>query len=123
MKKLISAVLILALLLPAAALADDPVTGCWATYELTNSGTPQVTMVCLMEDHQCYYITHLFLHDSDGYGRTHVGTWEMMPDGTVLAHTGENTSTVLSFDPTYVVAIDTKLNRMFINLNMLYKEW
>ena len=118
MKKLLAVVLILALLLPVAALADDSdVVGCWAHYELLTTGCPAMEMIYLAEDHTCYFLIQSFDHDAAGLGRTHVGTWEMQSDGTVLAKTGNNSSTVLYFSPGYQVAMNTKTLGVFINLS------
>jgi len=56
MKKLITVVLILALFLPAAALADDtdPIVGAWYVY----SG--------IVEDSQVYYEIYVFFFTDDG---------------------------------------------------------
>ena len=117
MKKLFALILALALLLSSAALADG-VVGCWAHYELLTTGCPSMEMIYLAEDHTCYFIIQSFDHDSAGLGRTFVGTWEMQADGTVLAKTGNNTSTVLYFSPEYQVAMNTKTFGIFINLSV-----
>ena len=116
MKKLFALILALALLLSSAALADG-VVGCWAHYELLTTGCPSMEMIYLAEDHTCYFIIQSFDHDAAGLGRTFVGTWEMQADGTVLAKTGNNASTVLYFSPEYQVAMNTKTFGIFINLS------
>lgn len=119
MKKLLAIILIVALLLPVAALADDSdVVGCWAHYELLTTGCPSMEMIYLAEDHTCYFIIQSFRHDEAGLGRTYVGTWEMQSDGTVLAKTGDNSSIVLYFSPEYQVAMNTKTLSVFINLSV-----
>lgn len=124
MKKLITVILVLALLLPVAVIADESgVVGCWATYELLTTGTPSITVICLTEDHSCYYLAQMFHADEPGLGRAYVGTWEMLSDGSVFAKIGENTSKTLIFDDTYVIAIDTGTNKMYMNLSLLYKDW
>lgn len=118
MKKLLAIILIVALLLPVAALADDSdVVGCWAHYELLTTGCPSMEMIYLAEDHTCYFLIQSFDHDEAGLGRTYVGTWEIQSDGTVLAKTGNNSSTVLYFSPGYQVALNTKTLAFFINLS------
>ena len=121
MKKLLSMILILALILPAAvsAAATGPV-GCWAHYELLNDGAPDMTMLYLADDHTCYYLTQMYHTDESGLGRQFVGTWEQLADGSVLAKTGNNTSTTLRFSDDYSVAMDTKTGSIYINLTYLY---
>lgn len=124
MKKLITVILILAILLPAAALAGEPdVVGCWATYDRLTTGAPQITALYLSETHKCYYLAQYYHVDEPGTGRAYIGSWEMQSDGSVLAKIGENTSIVLQFDPTYVIAINPKTNSLFLNLNLIYKDW
>ena len=119
MKKLLAVVLILALLLPVAAFADDSdVVGCWAHYELLTTGCPNMEMIYLAPDHTCYFLIQSFKSDDAGLGRTFVGTWEMQSDGTVLAKTGNNTSTVLSFSPNYQAAVNTITLGVYINLSV-----
>lgn len=125
MKKLLAIILIVALLLPFSAFADDSdVVGCWAHYELLTTGCPSMEMLYLASDHTCYFLIQAFDHDLPALGRTHVGTWEMQADGTVLAKTGNNSSTVLYFSPEYQAAVNTKTLAVFINLSsfdsMLY---
>lgn len=125
MKKLLAIILIVALLLPFSAFADDSdVVGCWAHYELLTTGCPYMQMIYLAPDHTCYALLQSFDHDEAGLGRTYVGTWEMQSDGTVLAKTGNNSSTVLYFSPEYQAAVNTKTLAVFINLSsfdsMLY---
>ena len=116
MKKLITIILILALILPAAALADDSaVVGCWAHYELQTDGTPVMSMLYLAEDHTCYFVIQAFHHDEPGIGRTHIGTWEYRSDGTVYAKTGNSTSTELSFY-SESLAINKKTLDVYVNI-------
>lgn len=119
MKKLITIILILALLLPAAALAAGP-AGCWAEYEQLTTGAPSMIMLFLAEDGSCYYIIQAFDKDKPGLGRQFVGTWETLPDGTVEAKTGNNTSTKLRFDDNYTVGMNMSTGDIFINLSYIY---
>ena len=120
MKKLITVILILCLLLPAAALADDRPVGCWATYSLLTTGAPQVTTIYLAEDHTCYFLIRLFDPDGEGNGRTFVGTWEQLPDGHFLAKTGNNTSTELIIGDDNTIAYNPATNEYYVNLNLIY---
>lgn len=124
MKKLLTIILVLALLLPVAACADESgVIGCWATYELLTTGAPSIIAIYLAPDHTCYYLAQAYHTDEPGLGRAYVGTWKLMDDGSVYAKIGENTSKTLVFDDTYVIAIDKGTNKMYINLGLLYKDW
>jgi len=118
MKKLIAVLLIIALFLPAIALAEGSVVGCWAHYELLKTGAPSMEMLYLAEDHTCYFIIQSFHEDSAWIGRTYVGTWTLQDNGTVLAKTGENTETILYFSPEYQVAMNTKTFGIYINLSV-----
>ena len=103
MKKLITVALILALLLPAAALADASFSGCWVHTETLTTGCPSLTFICLTEDHKCFYLIQSFREDEVGPGRTYIGTWDV-EDGYLVAKTGENTSTRLQFAADYSIA-------------------
>ena len=109
MKKLLSVVLILAILLPFAAFADDSaVVGCWAHYEMQTDGTPSMAMLYLAEDHTCYFLIQAFHHDEAGLGRTHVGTWKIQSDGSIYAKTGNNTDMELTlYNENFAIKKDT----------------
>lgn len=116
MNKLITIVLIMVLILPAAALADESdVIGCWAHYEVLQTGAPSVAFLYLAADHTCYYLIQSYRKDEAGIGRTHVGTWEMLADGSVSAKTGNRTETVLAFPTSYGYGVDSNLN-IFVNI-------
>lgn len=117
MKKLIAITLILALLLPVSALADDSdYVGCWAHYEIQTTGTPAMTMLYLDENHVCYFLIQAFKADEAGLGRTFVGTWQVNANGTVTAKTGNNTEVTLYFSPEYSAAMDVRTSDLYINL-------
>ena len=117
MKKLITLILVLALLIPVAALAgESDVVGCWAHYELNTEGAPIMIVLYLSADHTCYYLAQGFHPDSEGLGRTYIGTWAMKPGGTVYAKTGNNTSMTLTFSKTFVGAMDLETSMLFVNL-------
>jgi hypothetical protein len=123
MKKLITVILILSMLLPAAALAgESDVVGCWAYYSVSSSGTPSMEMIYLADDHTCYFLIQSFDHDEPSLGRAFVGTWEMQQDGSVFAKTGNNTNTTLMFDTNeYAVAYNPKANKYYINAGLIYR--
>ena len=116
MKKLITVLLILALLLPLSALADDSVVvGCWASYTLLTDGAPNMSMLFLAENHSCYYIIQSFYEDEVGLGRTYIGTWEMLSNGTVHAKTGNYAEINLEFYGDYSFAVDESMN-VYVNI-------
>ena len=120
MKKLIAIILIIALAVPALAMAESPLSiiGCWAHYELQTSGAPQMTMLYLAEDHTCYYMIRSFQPGEEGNGRVYAGTWEMDENCTVTAKTGENSTTVLRFSDGYFVAQNQKNGAYLLNLDI-----
>ena len=117
MKRLLSVLLVLALLIPLSAFAvsDSDVVGCWANYSVSKDGTPTMTMLYLAEDYTCYYIIQDFHHDEAGLGRVYVGTWNIQSDGTIYAKTGNNTETVLTLYSEYV-ALNKKTMDVFVNI-------
>jgi len=122
MKKLLALILILALLLPAAALAaEKDVVGCWASYELQKDGAPAMIMIYLAENHTCFFLAQSFNPDDEGFGRAFVGTWQMNDDGSVTAKTGNNTETAMLFDDSYSVAYDPRTNHYFICVDLLFR--
>ena len=124
MKKLLAMILILALLVPALALADESdVIGCWVHYELLTTGAPSVTFLYLAEGGVCYYLIQTYKPDDVGMGRTFVGTWEFDKEDTVTAKTGNNAKTTLYFSPDGSVAMDTRTMQIYVNLSVLGMEW
>ena len=99
MKKLLALLLIFSLL-PVAALSSsfeiDPYYA-YAHTEVTNSGTPYVSVVYFAEDGVCYFLAQMFYHDEPGFSRSYVGTWEYTPEGYIHAKTGNNTE--ITFKP------------------------
>ncbi len=119
MKKLITVVLIFALLLPAAALADESYfSGCWVHTETLTTGCPSLTFICLTEDHKCFYLIQSFREDEAGPGRTYIGTWDV-EDGYLVAKTGENTSTRLQFSDDYSVAFNPDNYQFYIHTSQM----
>ena len=94
MKKLLSLILVFAVLLPVVSLASDIEIDFYYGYahmELTTDGAPFMSVIYFAEDHACYYLAQLFRHDEPGIGRAYVGTWEYTDEGYVYAKIGENT--------------------------------
>lgn len=116
MKKLLIAFLILALLLPTAAFADDSFIGCYASYDLLKDGTPDMQTIYFAEDGTCYYLTQIFHKDEPGFGRAYVGTWTV-EDGQLVAKTGNNTSMTFRFSDDYSAAVEMKNLIMFVHIS------
>ena len=119
MKKLLTLLLVLALLLPAAALAIDEadIIGCYAYHGTLDTGAPSMIMICLGPNHTCYCIAQAFGVDDAGIGRAHVGTWEIRPDGTVSADVGNDTNKELIISDDAAYAYDKELDRYYINIS------
>ena len=123
MKKLITVILILSLLLPAAAMTEElGIVGCWSHYELQTTGAPEIKTLYLAEDYTCYFIIQAFKPDGPGLGRSYVGTWELLDDGSVYAKTGKNTDMILRFADGYYVAYDVTMNEYYLNLDIFQLE-
>ena len=98
MKKLITVILILALVLPVLVLADndavDEYYG-YASIEVSKTGAPTMFFLYFYKNQTCYYVAQQFHEDSPGLGRTYVGTWGYTSDGKIFAKIGDNTSVTL----------------------------
>ena len=99
--------LLIVLLIPitaGAAWMDDTA---WIHSELSADRTPYVCYIYFAADGTCYYTTHLFHPNQDtASGRTHRGTWSLLPSGEVYAKTGENTDTTFMFSEDQEKAMD-----------------
>ena len=116
MKKLLAVFLILALLLPVAAFADDSdVVGCWASYQLLTTGCPCMTMLYLADDYTCYYFTQMYEHDEVGFGRTFIGSWEMQRDGSVFVKIGNYATLTLELYGSNNFAVSDTLD-VYVNI-------
>ena len=117
MKKLITVILILVVLVPACAFAVDEsdVVGCWAHYEVLETGSPSMSMLYLSEDHTCYFLIQAFRSDEAGIGRTFVGNWKIESDGTLYAKTGNNTDTRLKFSSSNI-AVNVETMEVYVNI-------
>lgn len=117
MKKLLSFLLILALLLSSVALSEDlsSICGGWATVEKLTTGSPSMSFFYLAEDYKSYYLIQSFKEEEPGLGRAYVGYWEVMEDGSVFVKTGNNTSLTLSFSDGRIVAFDVKTFQIYIH--------
>ena len=116
MKKTFAFILILALLLPLSAFADESdVVGCWTSYSVQTTGAPSMEMLYLAEDHTCYFVIQSFRPDEPGLGRSFVGTWELLDNNTVYAKTGNNSDITLSLYSSNL-AIDKSTLAVFVNI-------
>ena len=117
MKKLIAVVLILVVLIPACAFAIDEsdVVGCWAHYDVLETGEPCMSMMYLSEDNTCYYLIQLFHVDEAGLGRTYVGNWELIDDDSLYAKIGNNSDVNLRFTSDGI-AIDVETYDVYVNI-------
>lgn len=95
MKKLITIILILAMLLPAVTLAEEnkeiDYYGGYAHIEISKDDTPIMYVIYFAEDYKCYFLAQAFDSKRPTIGRAFVGNWGYTSDGEVHAVTGENT--------------------------------
>ncbi|MCR5371504.1 MAG: hypothetical protein K6E83_12435 [Clostridium sp.] len=83
MKKLITILLIIALL-PVTALADESgIIGFWANCGMNEDNTPSMIIYYFSEDHICYYMLKSFSSFYGYVSRADTGIWELQEDGTV----------------------------------------
>lgn len=109
MKKLITVILILTLLLPVISLAET--TGAWLSMDILETGAPTMTWLYLADGGTCYFVIQAFHPDEPGLGRQFVGTWHETSGG-VWAKTGNNTDTTLKIYGDY--AMDTETGNIFL---------
>ena len=92
MKKLVAVVLLLAMIAPAAVLAEEISNYYgYAHIGVERSGAPVMYVIYLREDYTCYYLAQVFGEDKPLLGRAYVGTWGYTKEGNIHAVTGENT--------------------------------
>ena len=109
MKKLITLILILALILPAAACADVQkwmYEGAWTSYTYTKNGI-SITTIYLEENGISYCVMQTFIDNEPGVGRAFVGTWAVTGPDTINVVIGNNTSLDLQYY-TYNMMYDHK---------------
>ena len=98
MKKLITVILILALLLPAAVLADatiDVYAG-YAHVEMveSNRDAPFISVIKFDENGTCYYCDQQFFQDRPGTSNAMIGTWEYEDSETVVIKIGRECAVI-----------------------------
>lgn len=98
MKKLITIILALALILPAAAYAVDMeiVSGLWSHAEDTADGM-LLTSMYLTEEGIAYFVTQMFGSDGPGLGRAWLGSWELTEINTVHIIIGKHATLDLKY--------------------------
>ena len=119
MKKLITMLLILALALPAAALADVKawmLDGTWTYTDYMNDGVGIVSLY-MTEDGKAYYTAQAFIGEEPGISRAFVGSWEFTGPDTVLVTIGENTQIELCYQ-TFNLMYDVKTKSMYFRAAM-----
>lgn len=117
MKKVISVLLVLVLLIPAFAFASESdIVGCWASYTVLNDGAPSMSMLYLSADHTCFYLVQMFHPEREGLGRTYIGTWKLNGDGTLYVKTGNNTDMTLRFSDSGNLAVNMETMEVYANI-------
>lgn len=120
MKKLITLLLILALALPAAALADAShwmFESTWVSTEYHDDDAVTIQLLCLLESEKAMYITQRFSADGPGFYRAFVGSWEMTDPNTIHVIIGETAEMDLYYS-SYNMMYDIKTRRMFFRSQM-----
>ena len=100
MKKLITIILALALILPVSTLAVDKEVSEFFGYAHINTekdGAPYMSMIYFCKDQTCYYYTQMFHAGETGFGRAYVGIWGYTADGDVFAKVGNSDSAKIVF--------------------------
>lgn len=120
MKKLITMILILALILPAGALADiDPemYEGAWTSHKFTTDGGVVLTTVYLDEGGIAYFMIQSFSPEKPGLGRAFVGSWEVTGPDMIHVISGNNTSMDLIYC-SYNMMYHTKLRDKYFRATL-----
>lgn len=89
MKKLITIILSLAMILPAAAIADteQELLGTWVGTRDVFQGDVTYFFVRLYADHEAIYETRSFdKADTEGISLVNFGTWELKEDGVHITY-------------------------------------
>jgi hypothetical protein len=123
MRKLITVILILALLLPAAAMALDKEIDFYYGYahiEILRDGSPVMYTIYFAEDQTCYFNVQAFYHDEPGIGRSHVGVWGYTADGEVFAKTGNNTDITFHINSSGAL-VDKETMQVYEPISALFK--
>lgn len=88
MKKLLTIILAVALILPAAALAEDWLD-CDIGYchtEVNKDGAPYFGFIFFTEKGVCYYCEKMFYADRPGQENAFIGTWEYDSDSDLSVY-------------------------------------
>lgn len=91
MKKIISVLLALLIIVPAAAAADP--SGTWVQYRKINLTTRRVNTLTLEPDHRAYFSSETFTSSAPESSENYAGTWAL--DGTVLTVTAPGMESIV----------------------------
>lgn len=119
MKKIFALILVLALVLPAAALSSVEawlIEGAWTHVEDTESGK-LITSMYLEEDGKAYFVTQMFYSEEPGLGRSFVGSWEFTGPDTIHVITGNNSSIDLTYH-SFNMMFDHELHDYYFRAEM-----
>lgn len=119
MKKLIAITLILAMLLPAAAMASISawmLEDAWTHIDYMENGIGIVSLY-ITEDGAAYYSAQAFLDGEPGISRSFIGSWEYTGPDTILVTIGENTQIELCYQ-TYNHMYDIKTKASYFRAAM-----
>ena len=101
MKKFLTVIMILILLLPAVSLADDTLDFyagyCHTEMDEKNDDAPFFAVLHFTESHKCYYAEKKFYHDRPGQDNAYIGTWEYNEDNDVVVKIRDNIVFVFHF--------------------------
>ena len=98
MKKLITMLLILAMVLPAASLADTAELDFFAAYSHVETldserSAPFIATLFFKKDGTCYYCDQQFFLDRPGQSNAMIGTWKYTDDDNVVVSLGRQALT------------------------------
>ncbi len=101
MKKFLTVIMILILLLPAVSLADDTLDFyagyCHTEMDEKNGDAPFFVFLHFTENHKCYYAEKKFYPDRPGQDNAYIGTWEYNESNEVVVKIRGNTVFVFHF--------------------------
>ena len=120
MKKLITVILILALLLPAAAMASVSswlYEDTWVHTDYGKSGGVTIEAICLHEDGTAFYVVQSFTAEEPGFSRAFVGSWEVSGPDTIHVVIGENAEMEMCYS-SYNMIYDIQTRSMFFRSAM-----
>ena len=120
MKKLLTVILILAMILPAAALADVSswlYEATWVHTDYGKSGGVTIEALCLNEDGTAFYVVQSFTAEEPMFGRAFVGSWEISGPDTIHVIIGNNAEMEMCYS-SYNMMYDVQTRSMFFRSAM-----